>query len=421
MPGYLFTHIHRLYAVALRGEICLRGAEMARPARLDNAYLYVEDGRVVSLGPMAGLNRDRLSPGYDERDCKGRLVLPGFVDSHTHLVFPRYREGEFVHRLQGLSYEEIARRGGGILHSAAACAEVSEAELLAGARARAAEILATGTTTVEIKSGYGLSLESELKLLRVARRLAEETPLRIRTTFLGAHAVPTAYRDRRAAYVDLVCAEMLPAVVAEGLADHMDVFCDTGFFTVDETARILAAGAAYGLPAKIHANELAVSGGVQAGVAAGAWSVDHLERIGPAEIAALQGTDTVPTLLPTVAYFLGIPYAPARDLIAAGLPVALASDYNPGSSPGGSMPLVMSMACTQMRMLPEEALVAATLNGAFALRLSAEVGALAPGMAADLLITQPIDSLARLPYSYASDLIDTVVIGGEVVVAKSPY
>ena len=418
MGAHLLTGISQLYAVSLTGEPCLRGAAMAQPACLQDAYLYVADGRVAALGPMAELNRDRLPAGYTEHDCQGRLVLPGFVDSHTHLVFPRYREGEFVHRLQGLSYEEIARRGGGILNSAAACAGLSEAELLADARARAAEILAQGTTTVEIKSGYGLSLESELKLLRVARQLAAETPLRIRTTFLGAHAIPAAYRDRRQAYVDLVCEEMLPAVMAEGLADHIDVFCDAGFFTVAETAHILAAGAAYGLPAKIHANELAISGGVQAGVAAGAWSVDHLERMGPAEIAALQGTDTVPTLLPTVAYFLGIPYAPARDLIAAGLPVALASDYNPGSSPGGSMPLVMSMACTQMRMLPEEALVAATLNGAFALRMSDQVGALAPGMAADLLITQPIDSLARLPYSYASDLIQTVMIGGQVVLEK---
>jgi imidazolonepropionase len=419
MPARLLSGIRALYALAPAGTPCLRGEEMRRPLCYTDAYLYIEGGRIAALGPMAELDRARLSPGYVEQGCRGRMVLPGFVDSHTHLVFPRYREQEFEYRLQGMSYEEIARRGGGILNSAQACAEVSEETLRSEARARAHEIMALGTTTVEIKSGYGLSLESELKLLRVARQLAEEVPLRIRTTFLGAHAIPKAYQSRRSDYIDLVCKEMIPAVVAEGLADHIDVFCDEGFFTVEETAHILAVGAAHGLPAKIHANELAVSGGVQVGVAAGAWSVDHLERMGPAEVQALQGSDTVPTLLPTVAYFLGIPYAPARDLIEAGLPVALASDYNPGSSPGGSMPLVMSMACTQMKMLPEEALVAATLNGAFALRMSDQVGALGIGMAADLIITRPIDRLSRLAYSYASDLIEVVMIGGEMVVNKA--
>ncbi|RMG58455.1 MAG: imidazolonepropionase [Bacteroidetes bacterium] len=419
MASFLLTEIRTLYVLAPAGTPCLRGAEMAHPLQLSDAYLYIEQGRVAAYGSMAELDHSQLDPACEERNCQGRLVLPGFVDSHTHLVFPRYREQEFVHRLQGLSYEEIARRGGGILNSAAACAAESEESLLDAARDRAREILAQGTTTVEIKSGYGLSLESELKLLRVARQLAYEVPLRIRTTFLGAHAIPAAYRDRREAYIDLVCEEMLPAVAAEGLADHIDVFCDEGFFTVPETNRILEAGAAYGLPAKIHANELANSGGVQVGVAAGAWSVDHLERIGPVEVQTLQQSDTVPTLLPTVAYFLGIPYAPARALIEAGLPVALASDYNPGSSPGGSMPLVMSMACTQMKMLPEEALVAATLNGAFALRLSDQVGSLAPGMKADLVITRPIDSLARLPYSYASDLIEAVMIAGRIQVDKA--
>ncbi len=381
---------------------------------LEDAYLLVENGTITAMGHMNSLSADAW-PQAQRIDCSGRIVMPGFVDSHTHLVFPKTREQEYVYRIQGISYEEIARRGGGILNSAKAAQEIPESQLLEETIGRAEEILKLGTTTVEIKSGYGLTYESELKLLRVANELKKHVPLNIKTTFLGAHAIPTSWKGNRKGYIDLVCDKMLPKIVEEGLADFIDVFCDEGFFTVEETEYILRKGQEYGLPGKIHANELAFSGGVQVGVKCGAYSVDHLERSGDAEIAALQGSDTVPCLLPSVPYFLGIDYGPARDMIAAGLPVALATDYNPGSSPGGSMSFVMSLACTKMKMLPEEALVASTLNGAWALRMSDTVGSLEVGKQADLLITKPLASLARIPYSFSSNLIDRVVIRGKEV------
>lgn len=411
--GILLRNIRRLYQVAAGRERCKRGRAMQDAAVIEHAWLLAEDGLVTGLGPMAHLPADAAR--HEQVDCSGRLVLPGFVDSHTHLVFPRTREQEFVDRIRGLSYEDIARRGGGILNSMQHCGEMSEEQLLEDGLRRAAEILRSGTTTVEIKSGYGLTLESELKLLRAARRIGELTPLNVRTTFLGAHAIPKAYQHDREAYIRLVCEQMLPAVMAENLADFIDVFCDIGFFTPEETETILRAGAAYGLPAKIHANELGISGGVEVGVKMQAYSVDHLERIGAAEISLLRDTDTVPVLLPSVAFFLGIPYAPARAMMEAGLPLALATDYNPGSSPGGSMPFVMSLACTQLRMLPEEALTACTLNGAFALRMSDRIGSLEPGKQADLILTHPADSISLLPYAYASNLVDRVMIRGSWV------
>lgn len=411
--GILLRNIRRLYQVAAGGERCKRGRAMQDAAALEDAWLLAEDGLITGLGPMSQLPADAAR--HEQVDCSGRLVLPGFVDSHTHLVFPRTREQEFVDRIRGLSYEEIARRGGGILNSMQHCGEMSEAQLLEDGLRRAAEILRSGTTTVEIKSGYGLTVESELKLLRTARRIGELTPLNVRTTFLGAHAIPKAYQHDRHAYIRLVCEEMLPAVMAEGLADFIDVFCDIGFFTPEETEIILRAGEAWGLPAKIHANELGISGGVEVGIKMQAYSVDHLERVGAAEISLLRETDTVPVLLPSVAFFLGIPYAPARAMIEAGLPVALATDYNPGSSPGGSMPFVMSLACTQLRMLPEEALTACTLNGAFALRMSDRIGSLEPGKQADLILTHPADTVSLLPYAYASSLVDRVMIRGSWV------
>ncbi|MEM7037712.1 MAG: imidazolonepropionase, partial [Bacteroidota bacterium] len=317
-------------------------------------------------------------------------------------------------RIRGLSYEEIAERGGGILNSARRLREMSEAELLEGAIERAWEILYSGTTTVEIKSGYGLTTEDEMKILRVANKLREYCPLNIKTTFLGAHAVPPEFKGNQSGYVDLVVNEMLPRVAEEGLANFVDVFCDKGFFTVEETARILSKGAELGLRAKIHANELANSGGVQVGIAHGALSVDHLECTGPDEIAALAASDTMPTVLPGCSFFLGIPYAPARDMIDAGLPVCIATDYNPGSSPAGSLQFMMSLACNRMKLLPEEALTACTLNGAAALDLSAECGSIEVGKRADLLITEPMESLARLPYYFARDQVETTIVGGEV-------
>ncbi|MDX1906143.1 MAG: imidazolonepropionase [Bacteroidia bacterium] len=411
----LLTHIHRLYPVATAHERLKRGADMAHAGCLENAWVQTAGAVITGFGSMASCP----VPDADTQvmDCTGRLVLPGFVDSHTHLVFPRTREGEFRDRIQGLTYEEIAARGGGILNSARHCETLSEEALLAAALPRAWAALRTGTTTLEIKSGYALTLEGELKLLRVARRIGELTPLRVRTTFLGAHAIPAAYKADRQAYIDLVCDKMLPAVVAEGLADHIDVFCDRGYFTPEETAYIMRRGAEAGLPAKIHANELAISGGVQVGVQQGAWSVDHLEQMDEAAITALQGTDTIPVILPTVAFFLGIPYAPAREMIRADLPVALATDYNPGSSPGSSMPFVMSLACLRQGLSPEEALIAATLNAARALRMSDQIGAISPGRIADILITHPMDDLAGIPYAYAENPVATVIIGGSVIAA----
>lgn len=409
----LLTHIHGLHRVATGGETHKRGAAMADTALLSDAWVRIREGKIAAIGSMS--EPPTPEPGEETINCSGRLVLPGFVDSHTHLVFPATREHEFLMKLQGKSYEEIARAGGGILNSAEKLATISEDELLDLALSRLEAMLKTGTTTVEIKSGYGLTLEGELKQLRVARKLQKYSPATIRTTFLGAHAIPAAYKTNREGYLDLVCNEILPRVADEGLADHIDVFCETIAFTPEETRRVVEAGAKHKLPAKIHANQLAYSGGVQTGVAAGAWSVDHLEHCGPAEIEALRGTDTVPVLLPSCSFFLREPYGPARDLIAADLPVCLATDYNPGSSPGSDMTFVLSLASIYLRMLPEEALTAATLNGAFALRLSDRVGSIEIGKQADLIITKPMQSLARLSYGFSENLVEKVICKGKII------
>lgn len=410
----LLLNIHQLHCVANRGELKKSGFEMADSSMIENAYVYVENGLIRSVGRM-----DHITSTFQEADeiidCEDRLVLPGFVDSHTHLVFAKGRETEYVDRIKGLSYEDIAARGGGILNSAKRLREMSEEQLLESAVARAWEILSWGTTTVEIKSGYGLTIEDELKMLRVAKRISQWCPIRIRTTFLGAHAVPAEFKGNQTGYVDLVVNEMLPRVAEEKLADFIDVFCDKGYFTVEETARIIQAGAKYGLRAKIHANELANSGGVQVGVANNALSVDHLECIGADEIKALLSCQTIPTVLPGCSFFLGIPFAPARQMIDEGLPVCIASDFNPGSSPGGNMQFMMSLACTKMRLLPEEALAAITLNGAAALGMSHEIGSIEPGKRADFVITAPMESLAALPYYYCRDQVETVIINGKEV------
>lgn len=406
----LLHDIQGLYCVAANRENRKGGAEMQDPVLIEQAWVWLEGDRIKALGKMGEL--PEVPEGVRRIDCTGRLVLPGFVDSHTHLVFARSREGEYEDRIRGMSYEEIANRGGGILNSARRLREMSEDDLLAGAIDRAWEVLQWGTTTVEVKSGYGLTLEDELKMLRVARALPKFCPIQVKTTFLGAHAIPAEYKDDRTGYIDLVVDEMLPAVAAENLADFVDVFCDEGFFTVEETARILSAAAKHGLRPKIHANELAVSGGVQVGVAHGALSVDHLEETTDEEIRVLKDSQTIPTVLPGCSFFLGIPYAPAREMIDNGLAVAIATDYNPGSSPAGDMQYMWSLACTKMRLLPQEALVAMTLNGAAALGLSEEVGSIEPGKRADLLITEPMESLARIPYYHCKDQIDFVISGG---------
>lgn len=410
----ILKNIGHLYRVAVRGELRKCGVAMQDAEALENAYVAVKDGLIAAVGTMEGYDA-AWEDGAEVVDCEARIVLPGFVDSHTHIVFARTREEEYVDRIKGMSYEEIAQRGGGILNSARRLQERTEDELLEDAIDRAWEVLLNGTTTIEIKSGYGLTTESELKMLRVAKRLRDFCPIRIHTTFLGAHAIPATYKENRAGYIQLVCEEMIPAVAAEGLAEFVDVFCDEGFFTVEETAEILEAGKKYGMRPKIHANELANSGGVQVGIAHGALSVDHLERTGPDEIAALAGSDTIPTVLPGVSFFLGIDYAPAREMIAAGLPVAIASDYNPGSSPAGNMQFMWSLACTRMKLLPEEALVAMTLNGAAALGVSEKCGSVEVGKYADLLITEPMENLARMPYFFARDQVEMLVMAGELI------
>jgi len=348
-------------------------------------------------------------------DAGGGFVFPAFCDSHTHLVYAGSREKEYTDKIRGLSYEEIAKRGGGILNSAKLLHDTSEEELFRQSMERAREIISLGTGAVEIKSGYGLTTEDELKMLRVIRRIKKESPLTVKSTFLGAHAVPAEYKENKKGYVDLIINEMIPAVAAERLADYIDVFCDRGFFTVEETVRILEAGAKHGMRPKIHANELDYSGGIQAGVKNGALSVDHLEFTGDEEIAVLMDSGTMPTLLPGAAFFLGMTDPPARRMIDAGLPVAMASDYNPGSSPSGNMKLVVSMGCIRLRLLPEEAINAVTINSAYAMGLSGTHGSITTGKTANLFITSKIPSYEYLPYAYGSNLIETVILNGEVI------
>jgi len=342
------------------------------------------------------------------------MVFPSFCDSHTHLVYAGSREVEYIDKIKGLSYEEIARRGGGILNSAKLLSQTSEDELYEQALPRVKEIIRKGTGAVEIKSGYGLSTENELKMLRVIRRLSEATPLTIKATFLGAHAVPAEYKGRQAEYVDQIINEMIPQVAAEDLADYIDVFCDRGFFTVEDTERILMAGMKYGLRPKIHANELDYSGGIQVGVKYNALSVDHLEFTGDDEIQTLLGSETMPTLLPGAAFFLGMDNPPVRKMIDAGLPIALASDFNPGSSPSGDMKFIMSLGCIRLKMLPEEVINATTINGAYAMGLSETHGSICRGKVANIFITKPIPTLEYMPYAYTSDLVETVFLNGNI-------
>jgi imidazolonepropionase len=388
----------------------VRGSDMAELPRIDNAWLLAERGRIAAFGPMETCP-DRAARVIDAR---GKMVLPAWCDSHTHIVYAASREAEFVDRIRGMTYEQIAERGGGILNSARKLRETPEEELLEGAWRRLGEVMDTGTGAVEIKSGYGLDTESELKMLRVIAKLKAISPLHIKATFLGAHALPPEYKTNRDGYIRLLTETMIPRVAGEGLADYVDVFCDRGFFTPDETARILESGVRHGLKPKIHANELDYSGGIQVGVAHGAISVDHLEYTGQEEIQCLLDSQTMPTLLPSTAFFLKLPYAPARRMIEAGLPVALATDYNPGSSPSGRMAFVLSLACIHMNMLPEEAVNAATINGARAMELEEELGSIRVGKVANLIITRAMPSLASLPYAFGNDPVESVIIQGEL-------
>ena len=405
----IIKNIGELVGIVPAGVLRKQGAEMAETGVLHDAWLAVEDGKIVGFGKMADLvghdGNDRESI-----DAEGGLVMPAFCDSHTHIVYAGSRDGEFLDKINGLSYEEIAARGGGILNSSDLLHETSEDELFAQSMVRVREMMAKGTGALEIKSGYGLNPEDELKMLRVIRRIKETVPAIIRITFLGAHAIGRGYTHE--GYVQAVV-DMMPK--AAELADFVDVFCDEGFFTVEDTDRILRAGAVCGLRPKIHANELAVSGGVQVGVKHGALSVDHLERTGDAEIEALRGSATMPTMLPGSSFFLGIPFGRAKDFIGAGLGVALASDYNPGSSPSGDMRFVMALGCIRMRLTPVQALNAVTLNSAYAMGLSDITGSITVGKRADLLLTHPGWTLTKIPYLHHTPFIRTVFLGGRAL------
>ncbi|MFH0758822.1 MAG: imidazolonepropionase [Bacteroidota bacterium] len=406
----VLKNIACLLMVEEEPDAFVAGKAMERVGFIENAWLVIENGLIDCFG-----EGEVIPFANDEvMDCKGGMVLPSFCDSHTHLVYAGSREKEYEDKIRGLSYEEIARRGGGILNSAALLSGTSEEELFEQCLPRIWEIIGSGTGAVEIKSGYGLNTADELKMLRVIRRLKNETPLTIRSTFLGAHALPWEFKSNPDRYVDLVVNEMIPAVAEEKLAEFIDVFCDRGFFTVDQTARILEAGAACGMVPKIHANELDFSGGIQVGVKYGARSVDHLEFTGREELEALKKGHTMPTLLPGASLFLGLTYAPAREMIDAGLPVALASDYNPGSSPSGNMELIMSLGIMQLKMLPNEVLNAVTINGAYAMGLEETHGTISTGKVANLLITKPMPSFGFMPYSYGSSQISKVILNGEI-------
>ncbi|MBC8319510.1 MAG: imidazolonepropionase [Bacteroidetes bacterium] len=414
----LIENIKELIQVEENPKLLVRGKEMAKIQTIKNAFLYIEDGIIAAFGEMAKLSKQEIITKKDDVrviNCIGKMVFPSFIDSHTHLVYPASREIEYIDKIKGLSYEEIARRGGGILNSAILMKDASEEKLVEDAMKRLDEIISYGTGAVEIKSGYGLTLESELKMLRVIKKLKKLSPLTIKSTFLGAHSVPLEYRGNQTKYVDIVINDMLPLVVEEELADYIDVFCDTGFFTVEDTERILKAGMEYGLRGKIHANELDYSAGIQAGVKYNALSVDHLEYTGDSEIEALLQSETMPTVLPGAAFFLGMKYAPVRKMIDAGLPIALASDFNPGSSPSGNMQLIVSMASILYKMLPEEAINATTINTAYAMGISDKLGSIALGKKANVFITTEIPTYEYLPYYYGTNKVETVILNGEVV------
>ena len=406
----LITNIKSLVQVEQTPRIAVCGQDMSSINCIDNAYLIIEDDKIADFGTMSQLqdtNADKII------DAKNRFVLPSFCDSHTHLVYSGSREIEYIDKIKGLSYEEIAKRGGGILNSAKRLQQASEEELYEDAMQRLEEIKSYGTGAVEIKSGYGLTTEAELKMLRVIKKLKENSPLTIKANFLGAHGVPMEYRGKQDKFVDLVIDEMIPRVVEEGLADFIDVFCDTGFFTVEETDRMLFAGVKNGLIPKIHANELDYSGGIQVGVKYNALSVDHLECVGEAEIQCLKASQTMPTILPGAAFFLNMPYSPARTMINAGLPVAMASDFNPGSSPSGNMQMVLTFACVNYKLTPQEALNATTINSAYAMGISETHGSIARGKQANFYITKDIPTIEYIPYYYGTNKVERVFLNNK--------
>ena len=415
----LVTNIAFLAGIQPTDKLRLEGKEMAQLETIVNAFLYVEDGRIHSYGAMSDLPTCNLPSAVQQIDAKGGSVLPSWCDSHTHIVFAGSREQEFVDKIRGLSYAEIAKRGGGILNSADKLHDMSEDELYQQAMRRVDEVIQKGTGCIEIKSGYGLNTADELKMLRVIKRIKETTPLKVVATFLGAHAVSREYAGRQSEYVDLVIREMIPAVAKENLAEYIDVFCDTGFFTPEETARILEAGAKYDMRGKIHADELASSGGVEVGVRCNALSVDHLESMTAETIETLRGSETMPTALPGTSFFLNMPFALGRKVIDEGLPLAVASDYNPGSTPSGDMKFVISLACIKMRLLPAEAINAGTMNSAYAMGLSKDYGSITKGKVANFYITKPIPSVDFIPYAYTTPIVDRIFLRGEEYIPQT--
>lgn len=414
MPATLFTNIKLLVNSPQQNEL-LRGKELAHLPCIENAWLLIEDDEIVAYGRMEELLSTVNHQPSSTFDLSGQMILPAWCDSHTHLVFAASRENEFIDKIKGLSYAEIAAKGGGILNSAKKLNETSEDELFTRAWKRLEEVSRLGTGAIEIKSGYGLSVEGELKMLRVIKKLKEKSRLCIKATFLGAHTYPLAFKENHQGYIDSIINEMLPVIADERLADYIDVFCETGFFSPEETETVCRAGMNFGLKPKLHVNQLNSIGGIEAGIRLNALSLDHLETMTENDISQLAGSNTIGTLLPTAAFFLRMPFQPARQLIDSGAAVALATDYNPGSSPSGNMNLVIAMSCIQMKMLPEEAINAATINGAFAMELQSDVGSIMPGKKANLIITKPVPSLAYLPYAFGSNLIDKVMLKGEWV------
>ncbi len=405
----LFINIKELIQVRDKNIKKVSGAEMKELPTIKNAFLLIENDTILDFGQMTNAPKT----ANHIVDCQGKMILPSWCDSHTHIVYAGNREQEFVDRINGLSYEEIANRGGGILNSSKRLQELSEDELYKQSSKRLEEVIEQGTGAVEIKSGYGLSLDSELKMLRVIKRLKEHYKLPIKATFLGAHAFPAEYKDNKQAYIDLIINEMLPKVAEEQLAEFVDAFCETGYFSVEDTEKIIIAGKQYGLIPKIHVNQFTSIGGIQMCVKHNSLSVDHLEVMTLEDIKALKGSNTMPVALPSCSYFISIPYTPARELINEGLPIALASDYNPGTTPSGNMNFVVATACIKMKMTPEEAINAATINGAYAMNLSDEVGSITKGKKANFMLTKEIPSYGFIPYAFGTNLIDSVYLYGE--------
>lgn len=408
----LIKNIKELLQVRENTITKVSGTEMAVLPKIDNAFLVVENDLINDFGSM----KDCPDTAFDQIiDATGKTILPTWVDSHTHIVYAGNREQEFVDRINGLSYEEIANRGGGILNSAKKLNTTSEEEIYNQSKVRLEEVMQQGTGAVEIKSGYGLTVEGELKMLRVIKKLSENYPIKIKATFLGAHAFPTEYKENHSAYIDLIINEMLPKIAEEKLADYIDAFLETGYFSVEETERIMEAGKQFGLSAKIHVNQFTAINGIAACVKHDALSVDHLEIVTDEDIEILKGSKTMPVALPSCSYFISIPYTPARKMIAAGLPLALATDFNPGTTPSGNMNFVVATACIKMKMTPEEAINAATINGAYAMGISETHGSITKGKSASIIITKPLTSYYQLPYAFGSNLIDQVIIEGKLI------